>query len=126
MLLVDDSEATRFSLRLLFEELGFIVESAKSGSAALELAQKNHFDLASFDIIMEEMDGIECSRKIKGIDPSCECLFISILARDERVTSWYNEEMGAVRFIPKPTSIEEVRNRLLKIMPLLTTQTPAQ
>jgi CheY-like chemotaxis protein len=112
VLVVDDSEHVRFSQKLVFEELGFEVTTSDSGLDALDKLKKSAFDLVSLDIIMENMDGIECYRKIKALYPQTECILVSILATEERVVNRYSDEIGPVRFIAKPLTASELSSRL--------------
>ncbi len=48
------------------EESGFKVDAARDGQEALELIEKEDFDLIVLDLLMPNMDGWEFMEKIKG------------------------------------------------------------
>jgi len=67
ILLVDDDESVRQSLTLLLGHEGFRVTTAGGGFEALELAQKQSFDLVISDIRMPDMDGFEVVSRLREI-----------------------------------------------------------
>jgi len=67
----DDWVNQEVALELLREVLGFTVDIAEDGSVALDLAQKNSYQLVLMDMQMPVMDGLEatqCLRQIPGFE----------------------------------------------------------
>jgi two-component system nitrogen regulation response regulator NtrX len=58
ILLIDDEEDIRFSLRGIFEDEGSRVTEARNGLDGLSLIQDQDFDLIFLDIWMPGMDGM--------------------------------------------------------------------
>src|SRR6478752_9429720 len=93
-LIVDDSPKVRSELRLLLSRMGWnIVGEAENGIEALELTEELKPDLVTLDIIMPEMDGIECYRELRRLSHSPRCLLISVLAAEPRVVAAYGHEI---------------------------------
>jgi two-component system CheB/CheR fusion protein len=67
ILVVDDSADTVDMLRRLFEMDGAVVETARSGIAALEIARHKDFDAVLSDISMPGMDGFEFVGQLRQI-----------------------------------------------------------
>jgi two-component system chemotaxis response regulator CheY len=87
-LIVDDSPRVRSELRQLLGRLGWnIVGEAVNGVEALEMAEELKPDLVTLDIIMPEMDGIECYRELRKLSQPPRCLLISVLAAESRVVA---------------------------------------
>src|SRR5262249_15145711 len=71
LLIVDDEEGPRESLRLIFKE-DYEILLAGDGPTAIELATKNKVDVAVLDIRMSGMSGIEVLARLKAVEPSIE------------------------------------------------------
>jgi CheY-like chemotaxis protein len=64
ILIVDDQESVRSSIRALLEPAGHTVVDTNNGQAALQLLTEG-FDLVITDMMMPEMDGLELVRHVK-------------------------------------------------------------
>ena len=63
LLVVDDEDGPRMSLRVIFKD-EYDILMAEDGPAAIELAQKNDIDVAVLDIRMAGMTGVEQAHQI--------------------------------------------------------------
>ena len=68
ILLVDDNRDGVLARRSLLEELGYQVVSAGCGSDALDLVEKQKFDLVITDYRMSPIDGLELIAKLRERD----------------------------------------------------------
>lgn len=66
ILIVDDSEMNLQVIKMIFKKHGIHFDAATSGTAALELIEKNKYDLVLTDIQMPEMDGIALAQHIRA------------------------------------------------------------
>ncbi len=125
-LIVDDSPKVRSELRQLLGRMGWnIVGEAVNGAEALEMAEEFKPDLVTLDIIMPEMDGIECYRELRKLSQPPRCLLISVLAAEPRVIAAYANEILASHFLKKPVQEKDLRERLDEVMSMPPLPYPA-
>ncbi len=76
LLIVDDEEGPRQSLKVIFKD-EFELLMAGDGPTAVELAQKHLVDVAITDIRMAGMSGIEVLERLKYVNPGIEVVMIT-------------------------------------------------
>lgn len=107
ILVIDDERSIRNTLKDILEFEKHSVDLAENGIVALELINKNQYDLVFSDIKMPEMDGIELLGKIKYISSDITVVMISGHGNIETAVECIKK--GAFDFIEKPIDL----NRLL-------------
>ncbi|MED5286802.1 MAG: ATP-binding protein, partial [Planctomycetota bacterium] len=65
LLVVDDNRVNRRVVSLMLEKFGTAVDQVTSGREAIDVAQKNHYDLILMDIQMPEIDGLKAAEQIR-------------------------------------------------------------
>lgn len=70
VLVVDDTEIIRDLLVDVLRNDGYTVDKAANGIEAVEMVQKQHFDLVFTDMHMPRQDGLVTARKVHEIDPA--------------------------------------------------------
>ena len=75
ILIVDDDEGVRATIRRALEELGYRVTEAADGPSALALVAEDRPALVVLDYVMPEMDGTEVARRIAEIDATIPIVF---------------------------------------------------
>ena len=106
ILIVDDETGIRQSLRSVFQEDGYQVETASSGEECLDFIQKKPVDLILLDVWLPGMDGMETLRRIKDIDQSPMVVMISGHGNIESAVR--ATKLGAFDFVEKPLSLEKI------------------
>src|SRR5262245_13728452 len=76
LLVVDDEEGPRESIRLIFKE-DYEILTAADGPTAVKLAQDNKIDVAVLDIRMSGMSGIEVLERLKYVSPGIEAVMMT-------------------------------------------------
>lgn len=110
ILLVEDDDALRFIVKDNLEQYNYIVEVAENGEIALELFNKNSFDLILLDVMLPKIDGFQVAQTIRKTNDHVPIIFLTARSMTEdRITGL---TLGGDDYIPKPFSMEEL---LLKI-----------
>lgn len=114
ILLVDDEEVVRTVASELLKELGFTPVVAGSGAEAIETF-KNNKDLLAviLDLTMPGMDGEECFRALRGIDPEVKVIMSSGFSEHEVVQKFAGEELAG--FIQKPYTLKTLKEVMRKV-----------
>ncbi len=110
ILIVDDEEAIRTSLRSILEDEEYEVAVATNGVEALKIYGTDPPDLMILDIWMPEMDGLETLRRVKQFVPTAQVMMISGHGSIE--TAVKAVKLGAYDYIEKPLSLENVTLRV--------------
>ena len=109
ILVVDDEQLLVKGIKFNLENEGYEVETAYDGGTALELAKNNKYDLIILDLMMPEIDGLECCMKIREFS---NVPIIMLTARGEDTDKIIGFECGADDYITKPFNILELKARI--------------
>ena len=104
ILVVDDEERIRESIREILTDEGYRVIEASDGSKALELISKERPRLVLLDIWMPKVDGIELLKEIKKQAPEVNVVMVS--GHGNIHTAVAATKLGAFDFIEKPLSLD--------------------
>jgi two-component system, NtrC family, nitrogen regulation response regulator NtrX len=110
ILIVDDEEAIRASLRDILQDEGYEVAVAADGVEALKAYANDPPDLMILDIWMPQMDGLETLRRVKELAPTAQVMMMSGHGSIE--TAVKSVKLGAYDYIEKPLSLENVTLRV--------------
>ena len=106
ILIIDDEEPIRFSLRGILEDEGYEVLEAATAEEGLEVADAERPDLVFLDIWLPGMDGLTAQARLKGNHPDLPVVMISGHGTIKTAVSAIQQ--GAYDFIEKPLSLEKV------------------
>ena len=104
ILVVDDEEKIRETLRGVLSDEGYEVADAGDGRAALEQLKQGHPDLVILDVWLPEIDGITLLEEIKRLQPDLPVIIICGHANIEAAVR--ATRLGAADFIEKPFSLD--------------------
>jgi YesN/AraC family two-component response regulator len=118
VLVIDDEEAIRGSVRTILEAAGHTVLEAENGVSGVELFSVHRPHLVITDILMPVRDGLETVRAIRAIDPQARIIAMSG-GGEMRYANFLKavREFGAAETIEKPfrrAAFLEVVARVLK------------
>ncbi len=108
VLLVDDDDNFRSWLSLLMRRLGFQVETADSGAAALEHLAEGPFDLLISDYEMPKMNGIELIQIIRATPQLSHQYAVMLTSHEDLESKVAALTIGYDDFLPKSCTEVEV------------------
>ena len=108
ILVVDDEEDILHFLELVLREKGYEVATASSGHEALTRAQMVKPDLILLDIMMPQMDGWEVLKLLRVDDETSDIPVAMLSARTEAKDRVQGLQEGAVDYICKPFSLQDL------------------
>jgi len=106
IVIIDDEEDIRATLRGILEDEGHQILDADSGEAGLELLERNDPDLCFLDIWLPGMDGLQVLDRVLERYPHLPMVMISGHGNIETAVTAIKK--GAFDFIEKPLSLEKV------------------
>lgn len=113
ILIVDDNEDNRYTLRMLLEADGHeALTMAAGGSEALALIAKRNFSLVLLDMMMPDLNGDEVLRAIKSNPDTRDVAVIMISADTDTDKISKCLELGADDYLPKPFNPTILRARI--------------
>ena len=111
LLLEDDTVLSDIYVDFLSES--FEVMHTYSSNIALELIEKNHFDLYVFDVNVLDISGIELLKSLRSFNDMTPTIFITAYQDTKVLTEAFGA--GASDFIRKPFDLEELLVRIENI-----------
>ncbi len=111
LLLVDDEPANLQVLRAVLQDQ-YRLSFARSGSEALQLAQRDLPDLILLDVMMPQVSGFDVCKALKANPLTAAIPVIFVTALRDEVDETTGFAIGAVDYITKPVSPAIVRARV--------------
>jgi len=113
LLIVDDEEGPRQSLRVIFKD-DYQIFLAADGPSAIELAQNNQIDVAILDIRMAGMSGLEVLERLKYVDPGIEVVMMTAFETTDTMRQALR--LRACDYINKPFDLATMRTAVASAM----------
>ena len=107
VLVVDDEKSIRTTLRTSLEDMGLEVLTAASGEEAVGLSEREDLSLVMLDLKLPGIDGLEVLRRLRERNPAPPVVIISAHGTVGSAASAMH--LGAVDFLQKPFSLDEVK-----------------
>lgn len=110
LLYVEDDQSLSFVTRDNLELQGYRITHCTTGSEAMDVINKEHFDLCIFDVMLPDIDGFTLAQELRKIDTEVPIIFLTAKSlKEDRI---HGLRLGADDYMTKPFSIEEL---ILKI-----------
>jgi two-component system, sensor histidine kinase and response regulator len=106
LLIVDDEEGPRQSLRVVFKG-DYNLLLASNGHEALELAKAYKINAAVLDIRMTGMSGTELLEKLRGVQPTIEVIMLTAYESVDTIRQALR--LGACDYLNKPFDVSTIR-----------------
>ena len=114
IVVVDDEQAVRDSLRRSLSFNGYDIAIAEDGEQALDVIEKEQPDLVILDVMMPKMDGLEVCRHLRSHGDDRPILVLT--ARDGVSDRVAGLDAGADDYLPKPFALEEFLARVRSLL----------
>jgi len=114
LLIIDDEENIRLTFNAALAPMGFSVHEAVNGEEALCKFDEFSFDLALLDLHMPGIGGLEVLRRTRSKYPKVR--FIIVTAHGTVESAVEAMKLGAVDFIQKPCTPEDIRSLVGKVI----------
>jgi len=112
ILIVDDDENNRLTLKSRLSRKGFKTIMASSGQEAIDIASGERVDLLLLDVNMPEINGFEVCEKIKNFQEEEFLPIILVTARGDKESLIKGFNVGADDYIVKPFDGDELLARV--------------
>jgi response regulator RpfG family c-di-GMP phosphodiesterase len=112
VLIVDDEEFIRDSVKLILDTEGFTTFIADDAYKALKILENNHIDVVISDMKMPGMDGISLLKKIKTDYPNLAVLLITGFPNID--TAIESVKSGAFDYVTKPFKVDDLLTKINK------------
>ncbi len=112
LLVVDDNSLNRDMLSRRLGSRGFRVEVAEDGHAALELVEKQEFDLVLLDVMMPGLSGIDVLKRVRERFSESDLPVVMATARDATEDVVEALHLGANDYVTKPLDFAVVLARV--------------
>ncbi len=109
ILVVEDEARIRAFLARAFEAEGFNVDVVKDGERGMVLALSGSYEIVILDLLLPGRDGLDVLEALHRERPDLPVLILS--ARHDLTTRLRGFELGAVDFLAKPFSLDELLAR---------------
>jgi ActR/RegA family two-component response regulator len=112
ILIIDDDVGMCETLSDIFEEKGYYVDVANTGTKGLEKVRKRFYNVALIDIKLPDMEGTEVLGRLKTINPYMTAIIITGYATLQSSIDSINK--GAYSYFIKPLDIDKVLETIKK------------
>ncbi len=109
LLIVEDDDRIRLSLRLALEDEGYVVRDVPTAEEGLAEHRADAADLVLVDLMLPGMDGFDCIRALRRLG---DVPIVVVSARDDTHDVVAALEAGADDYVVKPVAVKELSARL--------------
>lgn len=114
LLIVEDNQRLRNSIKLSLEESGYMVDTAADGVEGQDLAELTPYDAIILDIMLPKRDGLVVCRNLR--QQHLRSPIILLTARDAVEDRVKGLDSGADDYLIKPFSLDELQARLRALL----------
>jgi DNA-binding response OmpR family regulator len=113
ILVVDDDQLLRRSLKYRLDHEGYAVTTAEAGEQALSFARRDRPDLVLLDIGLPDRDGLEIARTLQR---EIDVPIILLTGRRQETDIVVGLELGAEDYVTKPFGMRELLARIRTVL----------
>jgi DNA-binding NtrC family response regulator len=106
ILVVDDDETIRTTMRAILEDEGYLVDLAASGKEAIQKTQEKTYNVALLDIRLPDMEGVELLKLMKDGVPRTRKIMVTGYPSMQNAIGALNKHADA--YLLKPVDVEKL------------------
>ena len=112
ILVVEDNPVNQQLVQVMFEKLGYTVDIAKDGWEALGWVEQKQYDLIFMDLQMPDMDGLECTKKIRQKLGEWAPPIVAMTADVQPKTRQAAQNVGMAGYVTKPFGLKDLERAI--------------
>ncbi len=106
ILVVDDDETIRTTMKVILQDEGYIVDLAATGKEAIQKTQENAYNIALLDIRLPDIEGIELLKLLKDNVPRTRKIMVTGYPSMQNAITALNKNADA--YLLKPVDVEKL------------------
>ena len=106
ILVVDDDENIRKSIKAILEEEGYLVDLAASGKEAVQKSQEQNYNVALLDIRLPDMEGVELLELMRNTVPRTRKIMVTGYPSLQNAVDALNLQADA--YLIKPVDVQNL------------------
>lgn len=106
ILIVDDDESIRNTMKTILEDEGYVVDVAASGKEALKKTDTTTYNIAMLDIRLPDMEGVELLKLMKDTVPKMRKIMVTGYPSMQNAIAALNKSADA--YLVKPINVEKL------------------
>jgi DNA-binding NtrC family response regulator len=106
ILIVDDDENVRKTMKAILEDENYSVEIATNGKEAIQMSNEKMYNLALLDIRLPDMEGVELLKLMKEYVPRTRKIMVTGFPTIQNAVTAVNKKADAYLF--KPVDVEKL------------------
>jgi DNA-binding response OmpR family regulator len=106
ILVVDDDETIRTTMKVILQDEGYEVDLAATGKEAIQRTQEKNYNIALLDIRLPDMEGIELLKLLKDGVPRTRKIMVTGYPSMQNAISALNKNADA--YLLKPVDVEKL------------------
>ena len=108
ILIVDDDETIRTTMKAILEDEGYVVDLASTGEEAIQLTMKTTYNIALLDIRLPDMEGVELLKLMRDSVPRTRKIMVTGYPSMQNAIAALNKNADA--YLLKPLDNEKLLN----------------
>jgi DNA-binding NtrC family response regulator len=110
ILVVDDDDTIRATMKAILEDEGYEVDLAASGKEGIQKAKETSYNIALLDIRLPDMEGVELLKLMKPAEPRTRKIMVTGYPSTQNAIEALNKNADA--YLIKPVDIEKLLNTI--------------
>ncbi len=106
ILIVDDDESIRNTVKIILEDEGYNVDVASTGYEAIKMTEKTAYNIALLDIRLPDMEGVELLKLMKDNVPRTRKIMVTGYPSMQNAITALNKNADA--YLIKPVDVEKL------------------